>query len=62
MSDPLDTAPLFPRLHAELVALLRGLEPADWERTDAGRRLAAGARGRSEVLLAPLWQARSVRV
>jgi uncharacterized protein (TIGR03083 family) len=29
---PLDTAPLFPRLHAELLALLRELEPADWER------------------------------
>ena len=29
---PLDTAPLFPDLHAELVALLRGLEPEDWER------------------------------
>lgn len=29
---PLDTAPLFPVLHAELIALLRSLEPADWER------------------------------
>jgi hypothetical protein len=29
---PLDTAPLFPRLHAELLALLRGLDPVDWER------------------------------
>lgn len=29
---PLDTAPLFPPLHAELIALLRSLEPADWER------------------------------
>jgi uncharacterized protein (TIGR03083 family) len=27
-----DTAPLFPLLHAELLALLRALEPADWER------------------------------
>ena len=29
---PLDTAPLLPRLHAELLALLRALEPADWDR------------------------------
>jgi uncharacterized protein (TIGR03083 family) len=29
---PLDTAPLFPLLHAELLALFRALEPADWER------------------------------
>ena len=29
---PLDTAPLFPALHAELLALLRALEPADWDR------------------------------
>jgi len=29
---PLDTAPLFPDLHAELLALLRALNPADWER------------------------------
>ena len=29
---PLDTAPLFSDLHAELIALLRALEPADWER------------------------------
>ena len=29
---PLDTVPLFPRLHAHLIALLRGFEPADWER------------------------------
>ena len=29
---PLDTAPLFPDLHAELLALLRGLEPSDWDR------------------------------
>ena len=29
---PLDTAPIFPRLHAELVALLRALSPEDWER------------------------------
>lgn len=29
---PLDTAPLFPELHAKLLALLRALEPADWER------------------------------
>ena len=29
---PLDTAPLFSNLHAELIALLRALEPADWER------------------------------
>src|SRR5690242_7833268 len=29
---PLATAPLFPRLHADLLALLRSLEPADWER------------------------------
>lgn len=28
----LDTAPLFPELHAELLALLRALDPADWER------------------------------
>jgi hypothetical protein len=28
---PLDTAPLFPRLHAELVALLRDISPADWD-------------------------------
>ena len=27
-----ETAPLFPSLHAELLALLRALEPADWER------------------------------
>jgi uncharacterized protein (TIGR03083 family) len=29
---PLDTAPLFPALHAELIALLRALEPSDWDR------------------------------
>jgi len=29
---PLDTAPLFPDLHAELLALLRALELEDWER------------------------------
>src|SRR5688500_792218 len=29
---PLDTAPIFPRLHAELVALLRALTPDDWDR------------------------------
>ena len=29
---PLDAAPLFPDLHAELLALLRALDPADWER------------------------------
>lgn len=29
---PLDTAPLFPDLQAELIALLRALEPEDWER------------------------------
>jgi uncharacterized protein (TIGR03083 family) len=29
---PLDTAPLFSDLHAELLALLRALNPADWER------------------------------
>lgn len=29
---PLETAPLFPDLHADLVALLRGLTPADWKR------------------------------
>src|SRR4051794_41315081 len=29
---PLDTAPLFPGLHGELIALLRGLSPEDWER------------------------------
>jgi hypothetical protein len=29
---PLDTAPLFSDLHAELLALLRALSPADWER------------------------------
>jgi uncharacterized protein (TIGR03083 family) len=35
---PLDTAPLFPKLHAELLALLLALDPADWERpTVAGR-------------------------
>jgi uncharacterized protein (TIGR03083 family) len=28
---PLDTAPLFSGLHAELLALLRALSPADWE-------------------------------
>ena len=28
---PLDTAPLFSELHAELLALLRALEPGDWE-------------------------------
>jgi hypothetical protein len=28
---PLDTAPLFSELHAELLALLRALNPADWE-------------------------------
>jgi hypothetical protein len=28
----LDTVPLFPRLHADLVALLRALDPSDWER------------------------------
>lgn len=27
-----ETAPLFPALHAELLTLLRALEPADWER------------------------------
>ena len=30
--SPLDTAPLFPELHAELLSFLRALEPADWER------------------------------
>ena len=29
---PLDTAPLFADLHAELLTLLRSLEPPDWER------------------------------
>jgi hypothetical protein len=29
---PLDTAPLFPALHADLVTLLRSLDAADWER------------------------------
>jgi uncharacterized protein (TIGR03083 family) len=29
---PLDTAPLFSHLYAELIALLRALDPADWER------------------------------
>jgi uncharacterized protein (TIGR03083 family) len=29
---PLDTAPLFPDLHAELLTLLRVLEPSDWQR------------------------------
>lgn len=29
---PLDTAPLFPPLHAELIALLRSLDRSDWER------------------------------
>ena len=29
---PLDTAPLFPALHAELMQLLRALEPDDWQR------------------------------
>jgi hypothetical protein len=28
---PLDTAPLFPPLHAALLDFLRGLEPAEWE-------------------------------
>jgi uncharacterized protein (TIGR03083 family) len=28
----IDTAPLFPDLHAELIGLLRGLEDADWEK------------------------------
>lgn len=35
---PLDTAPLFPALHAELMALLRTLDAADW-----GRPTVAGA-------------------
>jgi uncharacterized protein (TIGR03083 family) len=35
---PLDTAPLFTGLHAELILLLRRLEPADW-----GRPTVAGA-------------------
>lgn len=30
---PLDTAPLFPPLHSELVALLRGLSDDDWLRS-----------------------------
>ena len=30
--SPLDTAPRFADLHAELLALLRALDPADWER------------------------------
>jgi phage gp37-like protein len=29
---PLDTAPLFPALHAELMQLLRALQPDDWQR------------------------------
>lgn len=32
MLPPLDTAALFPDLHAELVDLLRALDPPDWER------------------------------
>jgi hypothetical protein len=28
----IDTAPLFPGLHAELIGLLRGLDDADWEK------------------------------
>lgn len=36
--EPIDTRPLFQGLHDELVTLLRGLEPADWDRaTVAGR-------------------------
>ena len=31
----LDVSPLFPLLHAELVSLLRGLRPEDWERPTA---------------------------
>lgn len=31
-AGPIDTGPLFAPLHAELVALLRGLSPADWDR------------------------------
>ena len=30
--QPVHTAPLFPGLHAELMALLRGLAPEDWRR------------------------------
>lgn len=41
---PLDTAPLFPGLHAELIALLRGLAPEDWNRPT----------------LAPAWRVRDV--
>jgi len=33
--QPLFVADLFPGLHAELIALLRGLAPADWERPTA---------------------------
>ncbi len=33
----LDTAPLFPPLHAELIALLRGLSDADWARPTLAR-------------------------
>jgi hypothetical protein len=29
---PLETAPLFPDLHGELLSLLRALESGDWER------------------------------
>ncbi len=31
-AGPIDTGPLFAPLHTELVALLRGLSPADWDR------------------------------
>jgi uncharacterized protein (TIGR03083 family) len=41
---PIDTAPLFPGLHAELIALLRGLSPDDWNRPT----------------LAPAWRVRDV--
>ena len=30
--EPIDTAPLFPGLHGELITLLRGLDAADWSR------------------------------
>jgi hypothetical protein len=67
--SPVYTADLFPPLHQELLALLRGLTPADWERpTVAGSwRVRDVASEKVSIagdarLAAPLLSTRSVMV